>query len=76
MLERVNINTTSLFCKKRDVVIHPLEKVEDGLSKVEIRLFKEIITRSFNKKHKKIVISAKLAPLVDAEIIALISKAE
>ncbi|WP_109394654.1 YjaA family stress response protein [Proteus terrae] len=74
-LKDLGINPFSLFCKKRNVVIHPLEKIEDGLSKVEIRLFNEIIAGGFNNKYKKIVISAKLTPLMDAEVIELINKA-
>ena len=74
-LQHIEVKTTSLFCKKRDVVIHPLEKIEDGLSKVEIRLFNEVVAAGFNRKYKKIVISAKLIPLIDAEIIELINKA-
>lgn len=44
------------------MVIHPLERTEDGLSKVEIRLFNEVIAGGLNNKYKKIVISAKLTP--------------
>ncbi|MBI6528540.1 hypothetical protein JEP40_05265 [Proteus vulgaris] len=68
------INPFSLFYKKRNVVIHPLEKIEDGLSKVEIRLFNEIIISGFNRKYKKIVISEKQTPLMDVEVIELINK--
>ena len=56
------------------MVIHPLERTEDGLSQVEIRLFNEVIAGGFNHKYKKIVISAKLTPLLDAEVIELINK--
>lgn len=54
------------------MIIHPLEKTENGLSKVEIRLFNEMIVAGFNRKYKKIVISEKLTPLIDAEVIELI----
>ncbi|WP_193015688.1 YjaA family stress response protein [Proteus sp. FME41] len=74
-LKDLGINPSSFFCQKRNVVIHPLEKVEDGLSKVEIRLFNEVIVGGFNRKYKKIVISEKLTPLMDAEVIELIDKA-
>ncbi|EOV7494124.1 hypothetical protein [Proteus mirabilis] len=56
------------------MVIHPLERTEDGLSQVEIRLFNEVIAGGLNNKYKKIVISAKLTPLMDAEVIELINK--
>lgn len=53
-LGNLGINLSSFFCKKRNVVIHPLEKIEDGLSKVEIRLFNEVIAGGFNNKYKKL----------------------
>ena len=73
-LTQIGINPLSFFCRKRNVVIHPLERTEDGLSQVEIRLFNEVIAGGLNNKYKKIVISAKLTPLMDAEVIELINK--
>ena len=72
-LTQIGINPLS-FLSKRNVVIHPLERTEDGLSQVEIRLFNEVIAGGLNNKYKKIVISAKLTPLMDAEVIELINK--
>lgn len=71
-LKDLGIHPSSFFCKKRNVIIHPLEKTENGLSKVEIRLFNEMIVAGFNRKYKKIVISEKLTPLINAEVIELI----
>lgn len=73
-LNNLSINPSAFFCKKRDVVIHPLECTEDGLSKVEIRLFNEVVAAGFNNKYKKFIISAKLTPLIDTEVIELINK--
>lgn len=73
-LKELGINPYSFFYRKRDVVIHPLEQTEGGLSMVENRLFHEVIMSGFNGKYKKIAISEKQHPLIDTEVIELINK--
>lgn len=75
-LESISLKPTSIFFRKRDIVIHPLEIIEGGLSKVEIRLFDEVVFASFNNKIKKIIISEKTTPLSDIEAIELINSAK
>ncbi|MDM3803217.1 hypothetical protein O9500_17860, partial [Proteus mirabilis] len=61
-LAQIGINPLSFFCRKRNVVIHPLERTEDGLSQVEIRLFNEVIAGGGNDSNLLIVFYVQIMP--------------
>lgn len=76
LVEQMGLRVSLPFSTHHRVVVQALDKIEGGLSEVEIRLLKEVVSGGFAQKVKKIVVCCDNLPLPQSEAKALLENTQ